>query len=163
MLNTFSRLFARRAAAGCAKLASHKSRFTNWFRQDDSINVSVSRTEFTAQYRLSIQLLAGALRSTLPPYLIDEFQITDPLQYGISNTFMATTTNAEAPLWIMIATPSSLFMVSWADNFYLMCKAKKQVSCPSNNSPSIPIGVQLLNLIAAVNTLFMNNQQGRKG
>ncbi|MDP5030526.1 MAG: exodeoxyribonuclease V subunit beta [Paraglaciecola sp.] len=115
--------------------------------------------------------LATALRARYPAVLIDEFQDTDPVQYRIFQQIYAQaaaplatelaqndSNSPKSPCWIMIGDPKQAIYGFRGADIVTYLHAKKQVSVQQQftldtNWRSTP------QLIAAVNTLFMHNQQ----
>jgi exodeoxyribonuclease V beta subunit len=93
------------------------------------------------------QAIATALRARFPAALIDEFQDTDPLQFGI---FSAVYAGADSPAFLVGDPKQAIYSFRGADIFtYLSARrlAREQYTLGSNRR-SVP------GLVAAVNSLF---------
>jgi len=95
--------------------------------------------------------LANAVRKRYPAVLIDEFQDTDPLQYGIFQRIYA---DSDCPLFLVGDPKQAIYSFRGADIFaYLQAhhQAREQLTL-THNWRSAP------DLITAVNTLFGQHQ-----
>jgi exodeoxyribonuclease V beta subunit len=162
MLNIFKQAFCQDALLRVAQnLASHKSRL-QLISPDDLLSHLGHALSSQLNTDTQSNLLAGALRTRYPAVLIDEFQDTDPLQYGIfQHIYGHNDTTAEAPCWIMIGDPKQAIYGFRGADIFTYVQAKNQVAAQQQftldtNWRSTP------ELIAAVNTLFLNNQQAEK-
>lgn len=142
-------------------LASHKSRL-QLISPDDLLTHLGQALVPQSGAESNMTDLARALRTRYPAVLIDEFQDTDPLQYGIFQHIYAQPVSdskgeVTAPCWIMIGDPKQAIYGFRGADIFTYVQAKKQLSPPQQftldtNWRSTP------QLIAAVNTLFSNNQ-----
>jgi exodeoxyribonuclease V beta subunit len=181
-LNGIKASFSQDAMTQVAhNLTSQKSRL-QLLSPDDLLsqlgNALTAKNEITHTNSSDNTLLASALRERYPSVLIDEFQDTDPLQYRIFSAIYgqalgpenlgAVNLNTENPVtdsptnkppcWIMIGDPKqAIYGFRGADIFtYIMAKQQvdpAQQFTLDTNWRSTP------QLVEAVNTVFINNQQ----
>ncbi len=107
---------------------------------------------YTALHGSDDQTLARGLRERFPVALIDEFQDTDPVQFGIFKAVYAT---RDAPLFLVGDPKQAIYAFRHADlHTYLKARAWANAEYTlGENQRSTP------GLIAAVNELFATNAQ----
>jgi exodeoxyribonuclease V beta subunit len=170
VINAIKQAFCQDALSKVAQnLVDHKSRL-QLISPDDLLTHLGQALRSEQGQQADSNLLASALRARYPSVLIDEFQDTDPVQYGIFQQIYAPMRADEniqvgmvssAPCWIMIGDPKQAIYGFRGADIFTYVQAKQQVSPEQQftldtNWRSTP------ELIDAVNTLFMNNQQADK-
>lgn len=105
--------------------------------------------------------LAAAIREQFPVALIDEFQDTDPIQYGIFNAVYGVEHNDQATAFVMIGDPKqAIYAFRGADIYtYLQARAAtegRHYTLGKNFRSAEP-------LVRAVNGLFQHAEQHQRG